>query len=89
MAKIAITLLAIPAAVIWGILTLLYCVSWTGNGALLFALAPAQFCVLLSFVSPIALYRAGKPVTAIAVAGLFLVLGLLLGTWVILMINST
>jgi hypothetical protein len=89
LAKIAITLLAIPAAVIWGILTLLYCVSWIGNGSLLFALSPAQFCVLLSVVSPIVLYRAGRSVAAIAVAGLFLVLGLLVGTWVILIIEST
>ena len=83
-----ITVLAIAGAVVWGMLTAMYCASWIGNGSLLFALAPAPYCVLLSVASPIVLHRSGRPVAAIAVAGLFLALGLLVGTWVILIIES-
>jgi hypothetical protein len=89
--------LAIANAIVWGIPAAIYCALWIyqytkGHGSLfLFAIAPAPYCVglLLSVVSPIVLYRSGRLVAAIAVAGLFLMLGLLVGAWGILMLGST
>jgi uncharacterized membrane protein YqjE len=89
--------LAIANAVVWGIPAMIYCALWIYqytrvHGSLfLFAIAPAPYCtgLLLSVVSPIVLYRSGRLVAAIAVAGTFLVLGGLAGVWGILMLGST
>jgi uncharacterized membrane protein YqjE len=95
--KIATIVLAIADAVVWGTPAAIYSALWIyqyaqGRGSLLlFAIAPALYCVglLLSVGSPIILYRSERFVAAIAVAGIFLVLGLLVGVWGILMLGST
>jgi hypothetical protein len=85
-AKIVITALAIAGGVVWGILMACYAALWYGHGRgslyLFFAVATAPYHLPLSVGSPIVL-------AAIAVAGLFLVLGLLVVTWGMLLIEST
>src|SRR5215471_15240315 len=96
-AKIAAIVLAIADVAVWGIPALIYSALWTshyaqGPGSLfLFAIAPGPYCVglILSVVTSINLYRSGRLVAAIAVAGIFLVLGLLVGLWGILVLGST
>jgi hypothetical protein len=96
-AKIVAIVLAVANVIVWGIPAMVYSALWThqyarGHGSLfLFAIAPAPYCagLLLSAVSPIVLYRSGRLVAAIAVAGTFLVLGGLAGVWGMLMFGST
>jgi hypothetical protein len=96
-AKIVTIVLAIMNAIIWGTPAALFCALWIyqyaqGHGSLLlFAISPAPYCagLLLSAVSPIVLYRSGRLVAAITVAGTFLVLGGFVGAWGIIMLGST
>jgi hypothetical protein len=103
--QIATALLTVANAVVWGFPASIYSWLWLSKIGeappirsdewpvflLLIATGPIQYFVgfVFSVFRPLVLWRAGNIRSALTVAGIFLVLGLLDAAWGILMLGST